>query len=83
MTKPNAMGRIEATPKPKRAKKDIKWGRIGVTTLMVALYLGGMATVVQYNEFIERVEAQGVSEYKDLNCKKFTDKNVAWLECNE
>lgn len=79
--RPNALGRIEADPKPKR-----NWGKIGKTTLYVALPLAlvtlGIVGTLKYQEFISNVKQEGAVEYQLRNCEKFTDKKQAWLECD-
>lgn len=81
--KPNAMGRIEADPKP---KKD--WKKIGMVTLYIALPLAlialGVASTLKYQEFINNTKAEGVAEYRINDCDRYTneEKTQTWLECD-
>lgn len=79
--KPNKMGRIEATPKPKRNWHMKTVGRISVVVGLIGL---GVFGTLQYQNTINNIKAEGVAEYK-LTCEKFTDKDkkVTWLECDE
>ena len=79
--KPNKMGRIKATPKPKR---DWHMKTIGKMSVVVGLIGLGVFGTLQYQNTINNIKAEGVAEYK-LTCEKFTDKDkkVTWLECDE
>ena len=79
--KPNKMGRIEATTKPKRNWHMKTVGRISVVVGLIGL---GVFGTLQYQNTINNIKAEGVAEYK-LTCEKFTDKDkkVTWLECDE
>ena len=80
--KPNAMGRIEGEPKMSKIKQ-VKWGAIGKTALVIGLVLLGVAGTLQYQQTIRDIKADGVNEYKTSNCDKFSDKDkkATWLEC--
>jgi len=80
--KPNKMGRIEAEPKP---KKQLPWKSIGTFVAGVLLVVAGITGTLKCQGFINDVKADGVAEFKNIQCEKFTDKekNVTWLECNE
>ena len=60
-----------------------QWKNIGIVVAIVALVVAGVAGTLGYQKFISDTKAQGVAEYKENDCKKFTDKNVTWLECDE
>ena len=79
--KPNKMGRIEATPKPKRNWHMKTVGKISAVVGLIGL---GVFGTLQYQNTINNIKAEGVAEYK-LTCEKFTDKDkkVTWLECDE
>lgn len=78
--KPNAMGRIEADPKP---PKNFHMKEIALFLLAVALLVSGIVGTLKYQEFINGVKAQGVSEYKANKCSvhSFEDKSATWFEC--
>lgn len=81
--RPNKMGRIEGEPKVSKFKR-VPWANIGVIVLGVALVWAGAAGVLKYQEFIQDVKAEGVSEFIERECENFTneDKSQEWLECD-
>ena len=80
--KANEFGRIEGESKVSKFKQ-IKWGAIGKTALVVGLVLLGVAGTLQYQKFINDTKTQGVAEYIARECDKYTDKDkkTTWLEC--
>lgn len=50
----------------------------------VALFTGGIASTIAYNQTIDNIKAEGVAEYKLNRCSKFSDeeKRTSWLECD-
>lgn len=50
----------------------------------VALFTGGIAATIAYNQTIDNIKAEGVAEYKLNKCDKYTDKEkkTSWLECD-
>lgn len=78
--KPNAMGRIEADPK---AKLNIPWKGILMTATVVALVILSIVSTLKYQEFIASTKADGVREYKTLQCDNYMneDKSAKWFEC--
>lgn len=79
--RPNKMGRIEATPKPKR---NLHMKEIGIFVAAVALLVSGIVGTLKYQAFIDSVKAEGVSEYRATQCDQFVneDKSQKWLECD-
>lgn len=81
--RPNALGRIEADPKP---KKD--WNKIGkvagIVATVVVLIASGIAGTLGYQSYVAGIKAQGVEEYKTHECQKYSneDKSMYWLECD-
>ena len=57
---------------------------IGAVLAVVVFFVSGMVVMVSYQRFVDRAEARGIVEYKELHCKEFKDATTAstWLECD-
>ena len=67
----------------KMNKKTLK--NIGISILLIGLFMAGVGTTVAYNNFIDQVKGSGVAEFKINYCDKYVNKELtqSWLECDE
>lgn len=63
--------------------KCFNWKLVWRIAMVVAFVLIGVAATLQYQKFIGDIKAQGVTEFKDLHCDKYSneEKTQFWLEC--
>ena len=63
--------------------KCFNWKLAGRVAMVIALVLLGVTATLQYQKFIGDIKAQGVTEFKDRHCDKYSNKEKTqfWLEC--
>lgn len=83
--KPNKLGRIEGEPKMGRWEKTKIVAHNSLFVIVpVLLVVLGVASTLGYQNYVNDLKAEGVSQYKLDKCEKFTDKKQTstWLECD-
>ena len=63
--------------------KCFNWKLAERIAMVIALVLLGVTATLQYQKFIGDIKAQGVAEFKDRHCDKYSNKEKTqfWLEC--